>query len=162
MGGRGVTLLFDLLFWLAVAPALFVQTMTMGQGGFRIFMLVTNAMGALLYFLVFSGAILFLLGKILDKILKLVRFILVPIFKIWSKGKKLMKRWRKDFQNLTKHCIVVNESINIRKFMPKRKVGGEQVEAQKGKHIYEAGGVGAGRLRGVQPSRAPRADRARK
>jgi len=161
IGGRGVTLLFDLLFWLTVALALFVQTITVGQGGFRIFMVVTNALGALLYFWVLSGPISALLRNGLDKLLKFIYFITAPVRKIWEKGKNIAKKYKKDFKNRVKQCIMVYDSIDIRRTMRKKRKGGGLVEEQKGKHFYETSDTGTGRLRGVQPDRPSRADRTR-
>jgi len=161
VGRGGATLLLDLLFWLGLAPLLFVQTMTMGQGGVRIFMLVTNALGALLYFLVFSRGILFLLEKGLDKMLKIVWFITSPARKIWAKGKNVAKCCKRGFKNWIWHCIIT-KYMKVKKFGIEKREGEDRLEQQKGKHIYEAGGVGLGRLRGLQSGRPPRSNRERK
>jgi len=162
VGRRGATLFLDLLFWLGLFAALFAQTMTTGLGEVRIFMLVTNLLGSLLYFLVFSSSILFFLKKTLDKLLRFFHFTTTPIRIIWLKGKKIAKQWKEDFQNRVKHYIIIKDYVTMKNFAPGRGEGGGQVEGQKGKHIYETGGTGAGRLRGRQSDRSPRANRARK
>ena len=158
----GVTLLFDLLFWLGLALAIFTQTMTLGEGGVRIFMLATNAIGALLYFLVLSESALFLLGKILDMLLKMFRFLTCPLRKIWAKGKSCAKRRKEDFENWVNYYIIKLDYVTRFRKFGRGKSGSEQVETQKGRYIYEAGSASAGRLRGVQPDGSPRTNRGRK
>jgi len=154
----GGTALFDLLFWLGLALALFVQTMTMGRGMVRIFMLVTNALGALLYFLTLSETALFLLEKILYFIL----VITAPVYKICAKGKNVVRKEKEVFKNWIKHYIMKYIHLhNPKRCKKKRTERGEQI-AQKSKHIYQTSCVGGGRLRGVQSDRSPRADRKRK
>jgi len=155
---RAATTALDIIFWIGLAGALFAQTMTMGRGEVRIFMLVTNALGTLVYFLVLSGPVLFVLGKILDKVLKITKFIREPICKIWAKGKKLAKREKDDFKNFANHCIIRYTHLHNTKRSAKK--GGEQL-AQKGEHIYQTGSTGTGRLRGVQSGQPPRANRGR-
>lgn len=155
----GGTMLFDLLFWLAVAITLFIQTMTMGQGRVRIFMLVVNAIGALLYFLMLSKPVLEILSKVLDKVLQFAKVIMSPIRKTWAKGRKVAKRSKEGFQNRVKRHIIETDFIRKRNLSAKAdKAGGEQV-AQKGRHIYQVGGIGADTLRGVQSGQSSRADR---
>ena len=69
------TLFFDALFWLGLALAIFGQTMTAGGGSVRIFMLVVNLLGALVYFRFLSPPTLAVLGKLLDVVLKFLLFI---------------------------------------------------------------------------------------
>ena len=159
---RGVTRVLDLLFWMGLALALFVQTLTMGDGEVRIFMLVTNGLGALLYFLVLSGLVLFLLGKGLDILMKIARLIVRPARAIWAKGRSFVKVCKEGFKNWVKYYIIRHiHKIRVRNCAQKR-MEAKQVETQKGRYLYETSGAAAGRVRGIQPDGSPRTDRERK
>lgn len=159
---RGVTRFLDLLFWMGLALALFIQTMTMGDGEVRIFMLVTNGLGALLYFLVLSGPVLLLLGKCLDIMMKIIQLVLRPVHAIWLKGRSFAKVCKDGFKNWVKYYIIRHiHKIRVRNCAQKRMEAG-QVAAQKGRYFYETGSASASRLRGIQPDGPPRTDRERK
>jgi len=154
----GGTIFFDLLFWLGLAIALFFQTMTTGRGVVRIFMLVTNALGAWLYFLALSKAVLFLLGKMLC----FLWIMASPICKIWAKGKNIAKKGEGGFKNWVKCYIIKKIHLHNTKSPMRKKEGQGEWVAEKSKYIYKTGSVGFGCLRRVQSDRSARTDRERK
>jgi len=161
-GRRAVVTFFDLLYWLGLVFVLFLQTMIVGLGLVRLFMLVANVLGAGLYFMALSGAVCFVLGKILDGLSQIIRFFAAPVRKLWSKGKKVANGVKKDFIKWGKHNIILTNYAHFRRRRRMRDgKGGGSDAAQKGKYFYEAGGVGPGHLRLGELDRSTRADRGR-
>jgi len=155
----GFTAIADMLFWAIVAIAMFVQVMGTGRGEVRIFMLVATVGGAILYFLVFSAYILKFLEKCLNKILYVLRFVIIPIHKLWERGKKVSENLKKGFKNRKKRCIIgLVKRINIRSKSEKKEKG-EYAEEQTGKYVYQTGRIGSGRLRDNHPDKPPRPNR---
>jgi len=161
-GRRGLVTCFDLLYWLGLVFVLFLQTMVLGLGVVRLFMLVANVLGGGLYFMVLSGAVCLVLGKILDRLSQVIRFLMAPLRKLWLKGKKVADGMKKDFIKWGKHNIILTKYAHFRRRRRVReKKGGGSGAAQKGKYFYEAGGVGSGHLRLGELDRSARTDRGR-
>jgi len=161
-GGAKLTFFTDILFWLSVATALFVQTMTVGRGELRIFMQVANAGGALLYFLVLSPAVLLVWGGFLDELLKILRIIGAPARAIWAEVKKVLKILKKDFQKMEKQCTIKRRRLRSEeKSALQDEAGGELLERQRGKYFYQTGGAGADRIRLHQLAGSAQPDRKR-
>ena len=160
---RGLTLLADILFWIALATALFVQTMTLGRGQLRLFMLIANALGLGMYFFALSPPVLFVLNKVLDYVLKILHLIGAPLRKIWAKCKKVSEKVKKDFQKLDKRCTIRYDGLSCeRKQAFRKKTGGDFAEGQEGKYFYEIGGAGDSGVRRSHTGGSARANRRRK
>jgi len=160
---KGVTGFIDSLFWILLIPVLFTQTMVVGGGGVRMFMLLSNFVGSALYFLVFSAPVRFLLDKLVDILLRFGAFLTKPLRKIWSKGKKVWEKVKRGFQKLAEHdTIRANYRFRARKRRSLEQAGGEfDAEEKTGQHIYETGRIGTGHLRLSHPSRTPQPNRGR-
>jgi len=160
---RGVTMLFDVLFWLAIALALFAQTMLVGFGAVRIFMLLANIGGATMYFLVLSVPTCFLLGKIADGIVRIYLIATKPLDAIWSKCENIARNCKKGFRNLIKQYIMGNNyCLRTRLRRQKERTGGEpSAQKEKRKHLRETGRTRASRLCGDHLSRTPQSNRTR-
>jgi len=156
----GFTNLADVLFWVMLALALFLQTMAAGRGEVRIFMLIATTGGAILYFLALSAYFLKILEKCLNKILCVLRFVIIPAHKLWEWRKKVSKNLKKSFKNGKKRCIIgLARRINIRS-KKENQERGECIEEQTGKYIYQTSRIGSGRLCDNHPDEPPRPNRA--
>lgn len=139
---------FDVVYWLILSLALFTQTMTAGQGILRIFMLLLNIGGGMLYFLSLSASVRLVLRGIAEKIMLFSTFLTKPVRQIWSKGKKFAGKRRKDFQNRVKHYIIkTNYCLKVKKRKKKEQSGGEINAQKKGQYLYETSRIGSRRLR---------------
>jgi len=156
----GVTLCFDILYWLALAIALFAQTMIIGQGFLQIFLLFANFCGALVYFTALSAQTRRILGEMTDKLVWISLFLTKPIRKIWSKGRKWIGRHKKDFRKRAKHYII---NLNFYRKTKKQGESGGELNAQekKRKHLHKAGRIGSRRLRLSHTDGSPWSDRKR-
>jgi len=145
----GWAVFFDILYWFALAIAIFVQTMTTGQGVVRIFMLVINFGSAAVYFITLSKQICRILGRIADLLVWLGLFLTKPIRIIWSKSRNWIGRHKKGFQNQVKHYIMkVNFYRKIKNQKKKDRQGGEiNAQKEKRKHLRKASRSGSRRLR---------------
>jgi len=158
VNSRGFTAVADVLFWLILAIALFAQVMVAGRGEVRIFMLVAATIGAILYFWALSAYILKIFEKCLNKILYVLRFVIIPAHKLWDCGKKVSKNLKKGFKNGRKRCIIgLAQRINIRSKREKQERG-ECAEEQTGKYIYQTGRIGSDRLCDNYPDESPRSN----
>ena len=154
------TIAADIVFWLALTVGLFAQTMTIGQGGLRIFMLASNLGGAALYFALFSPFVLQVFGAILEKTLKVARFIGRPVGKTWSKCEKFSKRTKRVFQKRVNQYIIKVHLSRKKKLGAKNaQEGGGAVEKKKGQYLYETSRIGASGVRSSYPSWPTQANR---
>ena len=127
--------LFDVLFSILLLAGLFFQGMYLGRGSLRIFMLLANALGIVLYFLVLSRFVLLVFGKILEKTLKIVQFVIKPFVEICAISRKVYIMQKRALQKHLKRYIIKD------KLQHKRAKGqeGKHSERQKNKHDNQAG-----------------------
>ena len=149
-GRKGVTVLADVAFWLGVGILLFAQTMTVGDGGFRIFMLVANFCGVVMYFLALSRYVFVLFWSTSGVIVRIIQLIKSFTHKIWLKGGKVATVVKKAFQKMIRHTIII-KSVSIfceKRRETRRKTGGatnqKQTTKQTGQYHYKSSGAGAG------------------
>ena len=137
----GFTNLADVLFWVMLALALFLQTMAAGRGEVRIFMLIATTGGAILYFLALSAYFLKILEKCLNKILCVLRFVIIqiPIVAIKRYAKKISQCAKRisiitlpgsfSIKKIIKFTPYMNLSSNHPK-IPSRKGTGEKTKSR--------------------------------
>lgn len=164
---KAVTVSLDMLYWLALAIALFAQTMIVGHGFLQMFLLLANCGGAVVYFIILSAPVLRILGAVVDTLVWISLFLTKPMRKIWSKGRKWTGRHKKGFQNRVKQYIInlhFYPNMNVRK---KDRAGGER-SAQKKKRKHsdknsdKSGRTGFRHLHIDYADRPPQSDRERR
>ena len=159
----GWAVFLDILYWLTLSIALFAQTMTTGQGVVRIFMLVINFGGGVVYFIILSAKTRRILDRIADLLVWIWMFATKPMRIIWSKSRNWIRRHKKGFQNQVKHYIIkVNFHRQIKKQTKIDGSGGE-INAQKeeGQYLRKASRSRSRRLRIGHTDGSPQPDRKR-
>ena len=156
-GKRGIFL--DILFSLMLLVALLFQGMYLGRGSLRIFMLLANFLGLLVYFRVLSVYVLLVLEKVLVKVLKIVQFILGPIAKICAKSRKVYIMQKRAFQKRLKQYIIENQTWFWLGKKRKKQQEGTTVEKQRGKHYYQTSRSGLCNVPGRHANRFTRTNR---
>jgi len=158
-GGAGMTIFLDIFFWIGLLGLLFTQTMVVGAGVARIFMLAVNSCGFMVHFLIFSKFTLYLVEKCIDLMSGVIRRIMAPIRWMQIKGKKNWEKRKKSFQKLDKCYIIQKNNWRIMRKRRARQEEGVGRDETKGKHFYEAGSVNASGVRHRHPLRSPRPTR---
>lgn len=97
---------FDAIFCMCVVLLLFAFAMTVGGGELRIFALLGFALGGLLYYLVFSALVRSVGGFVLDTLIKMLLFLLSPLFALFKLLKKIHKYFKNLFHLFTKRDII--------------------------------------------------------
>jgi len=151
--------LLDLLFWLVVTAALFVYTLTAGNGEVRIYMVLAVLGGAAAYFLLLSRWALKAGYFFADLIAMLCRIATLPLALAARLTKKIGKSAKKCFHYRHKWYKIKSHVREMEELWRRERTGlGGQHENTKGIHFDQAGGAGAARQRGHQSAEPAQSD----
>ena len=134
----GLEALWDLLFWLCALPALFTLGLA-GPGGLRLFVLFAALLGAAVYFLVLSPAVLKGLLFCLGLVMSALRWCAYPITLLGQPVKKMAFFLRNVFKKMKKWFTIKKTVRLARRQARKRRptVAGENKnETKKSTYYY--------------------------
>ena len=160
---RKLAYCLDALFCVLLLTGVFVQTMYLGRGYLRIFMLLANILGFFLYCKVLSPHCLPIFTQVLDKMLKIIQFALKPIRQICAISRKVYIMLKKSFHQHRKRYIIKYKSSILERKKKRRKA--ETDEKQTRKHHNQVSRRG---VRGIfirhtdQPARTNRGNGSQK
>lgn len=86
---RGVAIVLDLLFWLAVTVVIFVWSVTAGGGKVQLSTCAALLLGGVLYFHYLTKLFFPLLSALVRLVLRLLHFLLLPLYWLKRGGKRV-------------------------------------------------------------------------
>ncbi|MCC8129058.1 MAG: spore cortex biosynthesis protein YabQ [Clostridiales bacterium] len=157
--GRGLGLVLDVIFWLAVCAALLLVTLEAGTGIVRGYTGAAVAGGCLLYLWLVSPLLLPLGLRGAEGLARGWHFLTAPARVIRSTQKKFWKILKNHFLYWKKWYIV--EVLFVKRperLFPRRVKGARKNETQAQQFPVQAGGADPTRFRGCHPAHRPGTD----
>ena len=148
-----LSFILDALFWLIAGLALFLISFAIGGGKLRVFMTLAAGIGAVIYFLALSPAVLYIFDFFIGGVDRLLEFIAFPFKKIRIFVKKL-------FSSLIERYKIIKSGRMAQASMQDGK-GGRPFETEAHRYIYEGHHSGPSSVRGDDSHRASRKNRDR-
>lgn len=137
--GRAVAVITDILFCVAACLTVFLVGYTFGNGRTRGYMAVGACLGAAVYFLLLSTAVLRLLALLADIVRRAVITALLPVKLFLNLLKKITIFFKNAFYYKRKWYTinwVSNVSVQENRQISYRALRGQNNEAEKGRYYY--------------------------
>lgn len=145
---NAVTFLSDTLFWLMCAAALFSLGLSAGGGKQRLFVLILAFIGGLLYFFTVSQFVMRILSLLAGVICILIHWAIRPLVWMWKLLIKSALFIKKGFSSRLKWYKISHIQKNAsRSDVRTGALGGDLLEIQKSRYVYEAYPGGTADLR---------------